>query len=205
MLEYLSLAICPNVPDYWRPAGLLLAGLVAATLLLLAVVSLRTPGERPRALGLMAIILAMLDMAAAIGLSRSGLGPGTGLSSRYITLAVPMLGALYIAWLAYGPALTQRGIHVGLLVVVCMVMPANTAFGLRYGRDIRAHMQSVERGLTAGMSASQLMSRACPALFSSPKIVYESFQMLRAARIGRFAYFVDDRVAASPDPSRALR
>jgi hypothetical protein len=95
-LEYLSTAVCPNIPQFWWPAGILLMLLVAATVIRLALVGVRARGERPSAFGLIAIILAMLTTASAIGLSRSGLGPGTALASRYITLTSPLLSILFI-------------------------------------------------------------------------------------------------------------
>lgn len=73
-LIYLSLAIHPHLSSYRWPAGLIAAGLVIATLALLATRAFRQPAERPRALGMMAILLAMLGLAGTVGLSRSGLG-----------------------------------------------------------------------------------------------------------------------------------
>jgi len=204
-LEYLSLVVCPNVPGYWWPAGLTVVLLVAATLLRLTVVGLRAPGERPRALGLIAVILSMLSVAAAVGLSRSGHGPGFGLASRYVTIAAPLLSALYVAWLAYGPAPARWMVHVSLLALVCLAVPANTEFGLRHGDHRRSVYLQVERGLKARVPASQLMSQASPLFPWKPKYVYECFKMLKAARIGNFKYFVDDRVAAAPEASTAVR
>ena len=48
-LKYLSLAVHPNTLHYWWPAGLFLLAILTATLHLLATVSSRAPGERPRA------------------------------------------------------------------------------------------------------------------------------------------------------------
>ena len=48
-LIYLSLAVYPHLSGYWVPAGLIALAAVVATILLLTVVSLRAPGERPRA------------------------------------------------------------------------------------------------------------------------------------------------------------
>ena len=93
-LQYLSLAVgCPKAESWWL-VGVTVVLLVAATLLRLAVVGLRTPGERPRAFGLIAVILSMLGVAVAVGLSRSGLDSRAGLASRYVTIATPLLGAL---------------------------------------------------------------------------------------------------------------
>jgi hypothetical protein len=206
-LECLSLVVCSNVPGYWWPASLIVLFLVAATLLRLAVVGLRVQGERPRALGLIAVILSMLAVAAAVGLSRSGLGPGAGLSSRYITLAAPLLSALYVAWLAYGPAQARMVIHISLLALVCMAVPANIEFGLKYGEQRRSIYLQVEHSLKARVPASQMMDQVCPALIPEPfkNPAFDCFKMLKAARIGKFKYFTDDRVAAGPEVPTVVR
>jgi hypothetical protein len=204
-LEYLSVVVCPNVPGYWRPAGLIVVLLVAATLLRLVVVGLRAPGERPRALGLIAVILSMLNLAAAVGLSRSSSSPDFGLTGRYIAIAAPLLCALYVAWLAYGPAPARWVIHASLLARVCLAVPANTEFALQWCDHQRSVYLQVERGLKTGVPASQLMSQASPLFPWKPRLVYESFKMLKAAGIGEFKYFVDDRVAAAPQASTAVR
>jgi hypothetical protein len=205
-LEFLSLVVCPYDWGYWWwPAGLIVVLLVAATVLRLAVVGLRVPGERPRALGLIAVLLSMLSVAAAVGQSRSGLGPGTGLASRYITIAAPMLSALYVAWLAYGPAPARWAVHVSLLAVVCLAVPTNTSFCLRAGESRRSVYLQVERDLKARVPASRLMDQVCPQLaLWNRDSAYECFKMLKAARVGKFKYFNDDRVAAAPE-ARTLR
>jgi hypothetical protein len=198
MLEFLSLAICPNAGEYWRAAGLLISLLVAVTLLRLAVIAVREPDDRLRASGLMAILLSMLSVAAAVGLSRSGLGPNAGLGARYVTLTAPLLGVLYMAWLAYGPVPARRGIHVVLLALVCLTVPSSTALGLRYGRDARVSERRVERCVRDGAPASEVLKRACPALFPDPALAHEFFKMLKAARIGAFGSFNEDRMAGVP-------
>jgi hypothetical protein len=204
-LECLSLVILPNVPAYWLPAGLALVALIAGTLLLLVRAGIHAPGERPRALGLIAIILAMLSMAAAVGLSRSGLGPGTGLSTRYVTLTVPMLGALYVAWLVYGPPRARRLVHAGLLASVCLAAPANLKSGLKYGAYVRGCQQRVERALKARMPTAELIRRHGRFLHPDAALVAKCFPMLKAAGIGSFAYLNEDRLAVSPDPPTAVR
>jgi hypothetical protein len=204
-LEYLSTAICPNVPGYWQAGSILLVLLVVTTLVRLTIVGFLAPNERLRAFGLIAIILAMLATAIAIGMSRSGLGPGTALASRYITLTAPLLGALYIAWLVYGDRPARSAVHAILLAIACLVAPANIAFGLQYGRRVSAAEHRVERALRAGAPSAQVMRRTCPAIFTDPKIAYECFQMLKAGGFGEFKSFNDDRVAAAPDPPPTVR
>jgi hypothetical protein len=202
-LRFLSLLF--YIPGYWWPAGLGIVFLAAATLLRLAVVGLRTPEERPRVMGLSAVILAVLCVAAAVGVSRSGLGPASGLASRYITIAAPLLAAIYVAWLVCGPAPARWAIHIGLLALVCLAIPANREVGRLIGTERGAALRDVERGLAARMPASQLMGRVCPALLPDASSACDCFNMLKSARIGKFKYFIDDRLAADPAASSRIR
>ena len=116
--------------------GVVVALLAAVTLIRLAIVARRSPAERPRAFGLIAVLLSLLGVAAAVGVSRSGLGPGFGLSSRYISISAPLLSVFYIAWLLYGPNPARRAIHIGLLALVCAGIPANTRYALAWARIV---------------------------------------------------------------------
>jgi hypothetical protein len=203
-LEYLSLVVCADAPNYWRLAGLTVVLLVGATLLRLVVVVLQHPEESPSALGLIALILSMLSAAAAVGLSRSYFGAVGGRASRYVTIAAPLLCAVYVAWLAHGPSLAQRVVHNVLLALVCLAMPANIKFGLRFGEDRLSAYRSVERSLKARAHRSVLMRKACPALFPDPEIAYKCFKMLKDARVGDFANLVDDRVVDDPETPTAV-
>ena len=115
LLEYLSLLVWPNVDvfTHWRLSGLTAVFLVAATLARLGRVGWRKPDERRRALAMGAVILAMLCAALAVAFSRSGLGPGMGRASRYVTTTAPLFCALYVAWLVYGSARARRFVHRG--------------------------------------------------------------------------------------------
>jgi hypothetical protein len=139
----------------------------------------------------------MLCVAAAVGLSRSFLGPGIGFCSRYVTISAPLLSALYVAWLAYGPAPSRWLVHVSLLTMVGLGVPANTNSCLRWGEQRRSVYLEVERDLKAQVPASRLMDQVCPVLVLERNSAYEGFKMLKAARIGMFKYFVDDRVASA--------
>jgi hypothetical protein len=202
-LRFLSLLF--YLPGYWWPTGLGVVLLSAATLLRLAVVGLRKPEERPRVLGLSAVILSVLCVAVAVGVSRSGLGPASGLASRYITIAAPLLAAIYVAWLVCGPAPARWAVHIGLLILVCLAIPANREVGRLIGEQRGAALREVERSLEAGMPASQLMGRVCPALLPDPNSACDCFAMLKSARIGKFKYFIDDRVAAGAEDAKVRR
>ena len=133
-LEFLSLSVCPSVPGYWKAAALTVVALVAVALIRLTVVAVRLPHERPRALGLAAVIFSIIGVAVSVGVSRSGFGPGAGLASRYVCLAAPLLSALYVTWLIYTPARAQRALQASLLLVVCLSVPSSLQVAKRSSR-----------------------------------------------------------------------
>jgi len=183
--------------------GVVVALLAAITLIRLAIVARRSPAERPRAFGLIAVLLSLLGVAAAVGLSRSGLFPAYGLSSRYISISAPLLSVFYIAWLLYGPDPARRAIHIGLLTLVCAGVPFNARSALRMGKDRRDFYIQVERSLRAGLPASLLMEQVT-GLNSDPVYTYECFKMLKDARVGMFRYFVDDKFSGGADARAAV-
>ena len=139
-----------------------------------------------------------------MGVSRSGFGPGAGLSSRYISISAPLLSVFYIAWLLYGPDPARRAIHVGLLALVCAGIPANTRYALYMGEYRRDLYIQVERSLRAGLPASLLMEQVIPGLNLDPGQTYECFKMLKVARVGMFRYFVDDKLSGGADARAAV-
>ena len=73
------------------------------------------------------------------------------------------------------------------------------------GRARRATSARIERGLINRVSTERLIDFASPALFPNRALVYESFKMLKKARVGKFRYMVDDGLAAKGDGSRMIR
>ena len=192
-LEVCSLVISPIGWDYRQVAGLAVVLLSGGTVTLLGVMALRSPAERPRALGLMSVLLSMLGIAFAVGYSRSGLGPGSGVYGRYITISMPLLGVVYFAWLLYGRSLARRAIHIGLLALICAGIPAQARLAHDLGGWRRHLYVRIEDGLQSGMSAPSLLDLACPRLHPDRMLTYECFRMLQQARFGKFQYMSDGR------------
>ena len=113
-LEYLSLAIWPIVADHCRPAGLIVALLIAATLARLCWVGWRQPVERARAFAMIAVLLAMIGAALAVGISRSFIG---GRAGRYVTTTAPLLCrplcCLVGSWISSNPTTRARFVVCG--------------------------------------------------------------------------------------------
>jgi hypothetical protein len=199
-LRYLSLAVYPQLSSYWWPAGLIVVVLVSATLGLLASASARSPMERPRALGLVAIILAMLTVAAMVGVSRAGFGPGATLASRYVTLTFPLFCVLYIAWLTYGNARARLAVHLLLLVLICATLPDAHQFSRGYGWSVGVAERRVEICLQAHESTA-VLRRRCAAIYPNWQVAFAHFRMLKSARVGAFAELDMDRITAAPSDS----
>jgi hypothetical protein len=203
-LKCLSLAMLPGAGRYWWVAGLAIVSLIAGTLWLLSAAGLRAPDERLRATGLAAVILALVVMAAAVGVSRSGLHPLMGLSSRYVTIIAPLIGVLYIAWLVYGPPRVRKLIHAGLLAISCISLPTGTRAGLVYGRGARSAELRVEQALKDPVLSPSLMARVCPAIHPDTRVASACLAMLREVRMGPFEKR-DDRVAVAPEAPTLVR
>ena len=200
-LEFLSLSLCPSVPGYWKAAALTVVALVAVALTRLTVVAVRLPHERPRALGLAAVIFSIIGVAVSVGVSRSGFGPGAGLASRYVCLAAPLLSALYVTWLIYTPAQAQRALQACLLLVVCLSVPGSLQEAKDLGEPRLQCYRRMERSLQAGMSDSQILDLACPALLlPNRNAASELLQMLRSSGFGKFKNLDDAHIAITSVP-----
>jgi hypothetical protein len=179
--------------------------LVVATLALLARASVRSAEERPRALGLIAILLSMLGIGVAVAVSRAGLGSSAILSSRYITLATPLLCVLYVAWLAYGNGPTRLAVHLGLIALICLASPSCREFSRGYGSHVRHVEAGVERSLRNHVPTAVLMRQVYPALHYDSQMVDRSLRMLKVARVGAFAELGEDRVVTAEGPAALTR
>jgi hypothetical protein len=182
---------------------LFLVILVTATLVLLGIVSVRSPGERPRALALVAIILSMFAVAVSVGFSRSGLGPRAGLVSRYVNLAMPLVCAVYVAWLAYGNTATRAGVPAVLLALIILALPGGYRQGHSIGSHVHYIMIRVERGLRNHVPTTVLLDRAY-SIYADRQVAYGYFKMLKAAKMGAFTELQDDRVATTPTPAGTI-
>jgi hypothetical protein len=205
VLGYFSLVVCPNIFDYWHFAGWIVVFLVAATLSRLVWVAWRQPDARHRALAIIAIILAMLCAAVAVGITRSFQGPAGGRASRYITTTAPLFCALYVAWIVFGSSRARRLVPAVLLALTVVAIPANFRYSREYGKGLRAIYTRVERGMKSRSSISAVVKTAWPALNSNQKVIDRSFRMLKQARVGLFGNLVEDNLAEAPDARQAIR
>ena len=172
----------------------------------LTAVAVKLPHERPRAIGLAAVILSTMGVAIAVGVASSGVGPGQGFASRYVPLATPLLSALYVTSLIYTPVWPRWALHAYLLLVVCFSVPDS----LQAARDrVEPRLQCfrrVERALQTGMSDTQILDLVCPSLTPSPRNFASVWlKMLRSSGFGKFKYLHDAQIANTSKPETMRR
>lgn len=198
ILDFLSMSITPPAWGWSHAAGIAILALSSLTFARLLQITFQTPTERARALGLIAILVAMLAVTASVAFSRSGISDTIGQTSRYATLSVPLLAILYISWLLYGPTPARQLLHLGILAVVLASIPANYRVADIQGDARHNAYVRIEHQLRIRTPASKLADHIAPALYPSRDYALDAFRKLHAARIGRFKYFTEDQVATTP-------
>lgn len=198
ILDFLSMSITPPAWGWSHVAGMAVLALSTLTFARLLQITFRTPAERARTLGLMAILVAMLGVTASVAFSRSGISDTMGQTSRYATLSVPLLAILYISWLLYGPTPARQLIHLGILGVVLASIPANYRVADIQGDARRDAYVRIEHQLRIRTPASKLADYITPALYPGRDYALQAFRKLHSAEIGRFKYFTEDQMATTP-------
>ena len=156
-----GLGFDPRLPmPFWK--------IVCAAIALLFAVSgwrlVRTwrtqPSERARAAGIILYLAAMLSLALGIGLGRNGF------ETRYVTLSVPALCAVYLAWSIYGsPRYAKGGANSPVCDVSRCPLPEHGV-----GLALRAGCEITSRGLRKGHDRwnAALQTYSVPRELSSP-------------------------------------
>jgi hypothetical protein len=194
-IQYLGLALCADGHQLWSFAGLAVVLLVAVTIVRLVAAWWHSPAERPRAAGLLLTIASLLTLALAVGWGRTGTGLGFGLQNRYVTIAAPLLGLVYVAWVVYGPCRAGRTIQFCLFILTCVMIPSNVDQGLRNGESRRAWLKPVERALKRYVRGNELVARFGDRLYINNQRLYVLLCELKRGRVGAFRRFRDDRIA----------
>jgi hypothetical protein len=193
-LQFLSLTFGPSAATLWPHSGLAVAvGLVASVGLLVRVAAVR-PGERPRALGLLAVLGGLGSLAAGLGWGRAGATATGGFEPRYVTLAAPLGCALYFIWDLYGgPPALRRLVPLGLFAAMLVVLWPDTQAGLDAGRGLARESARLRREVRSGAPMFVVIKEATPFLHPSQDALAEALPRLRDAGF-------EDFRALRPDP-----
>lgn len=171
---------------FWKFICAAVAGLFLATAWILLMTWRKEPEQRMRVAGLLLFIGAMLSLALGLGMGREGF------ETRYITLSVPAVCAVYVTWSIFGPPRLQRAVRIALFATALAILPANTRWGWQYATDFKSHLTAFETDLRAGTPPYKLVQRYAYYLHLHHDILTDYMPMLRDAGIGAFRYLRDD-------------
>jgi hypothetical protein len=154
---------------------------------------------RVRILGVISLLAGMAILTLVFALLRAGGIPGHELlgrdhvnALRYITLAVPLVCAIYLSWSQTGPPALARSIQAGLFLLALAMAPTNAALGLDWGRRLRQGFEAVEADIKAGLPAYKVLARnrhSYSVVYSRKDSYFvESMQEMRAAGIGLYRH-----------------
>jgi hypothetical protein len=170
----------------WPRSGVLAVVLLLATAAVPAWVAWKRPAERLRALGLLAVLAALVALASGLGWGRSGVIAGVGFAPRYLTLPVPIACALYFVCVLYGPPRVRRLGPLALLLAAAVLLVPNMREG-RLGAVTRsAWKEPFERDLLAGAPPLVLGEDHSHFLYWSEARMAEGLRMLQRAGVGRY-------------------
>jgi hypothetical protein len=152
--QFLTTGFGAMLRDYWWLWGIPYAVFLGFAMTEIARAA-RRAGERLRAMGLAAFVLAQLLVAIAIGLGR----PGQGLVLRYSLLATPCLCGIYFIFLLYaGPRWSVRAPALLCIIMAGMVLP-NTWLGLHYQRQLTEFIALFKSDIRSGTPRYVLADR----------------------------------------------
>ena len=103
------------------------------------------PEQRARAAGLFLFLGAIASLAFGVGMSRDAF------ETRYVTLSVPGICAVYLVWTLFGAKRLQNIVRALLLVISLAVFTSNMSWGWRWAHYLKSHLAGFERDVRAGM------------------------------------------------------
>jgi hypothetical protein len=198
-LLFLGMSLGQSATLFWPYSGLLVLGLWLLAVAVAAHAGWRgRPEYRPAALGLALLLVTLGALAAGLGQARAGYGPTQGpwttwaslAYSRYVTLAAPLLCAVYFLGPATGRPVLGRVLQAGLCVGLAALVLPNAWEGLHFGRWRAAQRNAMEYDLRAGLPVSIIVERHREAI--CPGGLAEFLGQLRRAGIAPFKYAGDD-------------
>jgi hypothetical protein len=184
--QFVTIGLGPAMRSLWPLTGLAVVACLGATAVILLRAWRDRPAERARAGGLLLCLGAMACLALGLGMGRNGF------EVRYVTLAVPVWCATWLAWAIYGPARSGARMPAALATAALLALWGNARFGLDYARDLRSHLAAFEADLRAGVPPRELVRRYDPYLHPHQDVPLEYLPMLRRAGLGLYAGLRDD-------------
>lgn len=192
-LEFMTVGFGPSIALFWPHAGWAMLGLLVSSGGLLMVAWWKHPQEWFRVLGLLAFLGAMASLSLAIGRGRSGLGPGWGFASHYVTLAVPLLCCVYFIWEIYGGWTLRHFGQMALFAIMCALLTPSTISALDDAKARRRIVKAMAQDLREGVPISVFIDRYDGWNFIFPPPITKDLARqclitLHRANVGQFRY-----------------
>ena len=189
-LRVVSMGFGVAPAEAWRPVVAAALVLLSATAWCVGRAVWRAEvADRLRIWGFALSLATTVAFAFAVGWSRSGWVPLSGIPSRYALLVVPAFASCFIAWVLFGPGRLRIWIPRLLALVMLALVPWNTRAGNTMFTDwYRQGMKSLHFDLAAGMPIDELARQHQPFLFHAltPEVVAERMRWLHEANVAPF-------------------
>ncbi len=157
--EFMAANLGPTGGSLWPISAVIVVGSVLLALIPLGLVIRRQPAERARAFGMLLFFCSCCLLSLAVGLGRSGYGPGAGAESRYAIMATPLLCWASFSWLLYGGGTAARPAQLGLAAMMLAVVIPNATVARERGRANLAYFAGIERDIRGGMTVDEFVDR----------------------------------------------
>lgn len=176
---------------YWPWTGIAVTALVLASAILLARRWRADPAERPRILGLLALLAAVVCVAVGVGWGRAGRGWEPGLESHYSSSELLPLCVVYFVWEIYGPRSASRVLLPTLCLAVAIVCGQAAFVRAQWSEHPAPERVQLEGDLRRDMTAEELVARNILPLHGADtpgarEQVVAGVRLLREARMGVF-------------------
>ncbi len=190
-LQFLSLGFGSGSKAFWPASGLFVGALILATVLAL-LWALRSGGdagnERPRAIRALLFLAGMGCLAGGIAWARIGLYPQGLFSSRYATLAAPLLCCIYFSWEVVKRPQIVRFVQMVLFFASAALLVRNAEDGRYLAATFLQYRQAAVMDVQKGMPLPEVANRHCGTIYiCGTDILARRMQMLRDHQIGPFA------------------
>jgi hypothetical protein len=192
--QFLSVGFGLIPQKYWPLPGVVVLASLGLAVVLLGRSWFCDPGHRPRTLGLLCFLAAIISVALAVGLGRGGI-PNLGLARRYVTLSAVGVCALYFVAVTLEPTRVSRAWQWALAGIALLTAVSSAQQGLAYGREMSANLASFTADIRHGLPPLALVepySRYPHVIYPHRQPFAKYLRMLKEKRIGPFASMKDD-------------
>lgn len=180
--QFLAMSFGSGAEAVWKLTAAAATAALLASVVLLLLTGGRQPEERPRALGLLAFLAALVAVAGAVGWGRASQHALiAGLASRYTTLAVPGVCCVYFIWELYGGRRLRTLVQLALFSLTCSLVALNVQDAQAYGRARRDNLRAFEHDLRSGVPAFVLAERHAATVFRHPEALARGLVQLQQA------------------------